>query len=289
MEEETLVADGFPGGFAVLMAVYRRDDPPLFARALASVFENTLQPSEIWVVADGPLTSGLDEILLHFQAAHPDRLRIVWLEENRGLARALNAGLQCIRLPWIVRADADDYNLPQRFAKLAKRLKAEPGLDLMSSAILELEPTGEKVAIRAVPETEQEIYRFARSRNPFNHMAVAYRREKVLEVGGYPEIHLKEDYALWCLMLARKARVANLKEVLVHATAGRDMYRRRGGWKYARAEWAMQRLLVACGLKSWWRAIMDGATRAAVFLAPAAVRGLIYTLLLRRRPHGNAE
>lgn len=288
MEEETLVAGDFPGGFAVLMAVYRRDDPSLFARALASVFDNTLQPSEVWVVVDGPITSELDEVLLHFQAAHPDLLRIVRLEENRGLAHALNAGLDRIKLPWIVRADADDFNLPHRFVALAKLLRTRPELDLMSSAILEVAPTGEKIAIRAVPETESEIYRFARSRNPFNHMAVAYRREKVLEVGGYPAIHLKEDYALWCLMLAKKARVGNLKEILVHATAGLDMYRRRGGWKYARAEWVMQRLLVTCGLKSWWRAGMDGISRALVFLAPAAVRGLIYTRLLRR-PYRDAS
>lgn len=289
MEQGNLMVDDFPGGFAVLMAVYRRDEPGLFKKALASVFDNTLQPTEVWVVADGPITSELDEVLLHFQEAHPDLLRIVRLEENRGLAHALNAGLDRIRLPWIVRADADDYNLPHRFAALAKLLRTRPELDLMSSAILEVAPTGGKIAIRAVPETEAEIYRFARSRNPFNHMAVAYRRAKVLEVGGYPAIHLKEDYALWCLMLAKKARVGNLPEVLVHATAGLDMYRRRGGWKYARAEWVMQRLLVTCGLKSWWRAGIDGISRAAVFLAPAVVRGMIYTRLLRRRPRGNSE
>lgn len=277
------MVDDFPGGFAVLMAVYRRDDPELFAMALNSVFDNTLQPSEVWVVADGPITSELEDVLLHSQETHPGLLSIVRLDENRGLAHALNAGLDRIRLPWVVRADADDLNLPHRFAALARLLRARPELDLMSSAILEVAPTGERIAMRVVPETEADIYRFARSRNPFNHMAVAYRREKVLEVGGYPAIHLKEDYALWCLMLAKKARVGNLKEVLVHATAGLDMYRRRGGWKYARAEWVMQGLLVSCGLKSGARALVDGVIRAAVFLAPAAARGLVYKRILRKK------
>ena len=83
-------------------------------------------------------------------------------------------------------------------------------------------------------------------------------------------------------MLARQVCVANTKEILVHATAGRDMYRRRGEWRYAKAEWAMQRVLVACGLKKVARACVDGFMRAAVFLAPALLRAMIYEVLLRR-------
>lgn len=273
----------FPGGFAVLMAVYLRDDPRLFEIAVDSVFMNSLQPDQFVLVADGALSDDLERMIDVLQHRHSNRIEILRLPTNMGLARALNAGLRYIALPWVVRADADDLNLPLRFATLAATLVARPFLRLMSSAILEVAADGQVVAVRAVPVGEDDIRQFAKRRNPFNHMAVAYHRETVLACGGYPDVYLKEDYALWCHMLATGIQVANSPEILVHATAGRDMYKRRGGWRYAKAEWALQRIMVANGMKGTLRASFDGLARASVFLAPAGLRGAIYEKLLRRR------
>jgi len=273
----------FADDFAVLMAVYWRDDPVLFDRALGSVFANTLQPVAVWVVADGPLTPALDAVLQKWQRKRDGQLQIARLPVNRGLAHALNVGLQHMTQSWVVRADADDVNLPHRFEALARLLQRQPALDVVGSAVLEVTPQGRPLAVRAVPTQADAIRRYAAIRNPFNHMTVAYRRAPVLAVGGYPPLYLREDYGLWCRLLAAGARMVNTDEILVHATAGSGLYRRRGGWRYARAEWALQRLLVDCGLKPWWRAWRDGLLRAAVFLLPATLRGWIYEHALRRR------
>jgi glycosyltransferase involved in cell wall biosynthesis len=272
----------FPGGFAVLMAVYLRDDPDLFEIAVDSVFSNTLQPTQFVLVADGPLTEGLARKIRILQQRHDNRIDLLRMPRNEGLASALNTGLKYITLPWVVRADADDFNLPQRFGKLAAMLDAQPDLELMSSAILEVDSKGQPVAARILPTSDEEIRRFAKFRCPFNHMAVAYRREAVLACGGYPNVYLKEDYALWCYVLARRTRVANSAEILVHATAGREMYRRRGGWRYAYSEWALQNLMVSCGLKTRFRSWQDGLFRAAGFMAPAGLRGKVYEMFLRK-------
>ena len=273
----------FPGGFAVLMAVYFRDDARLFEVAVDSIFLNTLQPTQFVLVADGQLSVGLEQMLQKLQQRYSNRIELLRLPTNAGLAHALNAGLRYITLPWVVRADADDFNLPHRFTSLAAMLSTQPELELMSSAILEVEATGQPIAVRGVPVTDEGIRQFAKTRNPFNHMAVAYRRDAVLACGGYPNVHLKEDYALWCHMLARMTPVANTPEVLVHATAGRDMYRRRGGWRYAKAEWGLQNVMVTCGLKTKQRAWRDGLLRAAVFLAPEGLRAKVYELFLRKQ------
>lgn len=273
----------FPGGFAVLMALYIRDDPRLFEIAVDSVFSNTLLPNQFLIVADGPLSTGLTQSLQRLHVRYGNRIEQLHLPANVGLANALNAGLNILKSSWIVRADSDDFNLPNRFMKLALLLYSQPKIELMSSAILEVDRSGNPIAVRQVPETEAEIRQFVKTRNPFNHMAAAYRRESVLACGGYPNVFLKEDYALWCNMLSRKVCVANTKEILVHATAGRDMYRRRGGWRYAKAEWAMQRVLVSCGLKGRWKAFVDGLLRAMVFLAPAFFRAKVYEVFLRKQ------
>jgi glycosyltransferase involved in cell wall biosynthesis len=265
--------------FTVLLAVYKNDDPLLFRMAIASVFSNTVQPEETVVVADGELTQELSSIVAEFSGVHA--LRLVQLPRNVGLARALNAGLATIHTTYTIRADADDFNHPDRFEMLVAKLCE--GFDLVGSAIREVDKVGNDIAFRSCPLTENEIRQFARKRNPFNHMTVGFRTATVVEVGGYPSIHLKEDYALWSTLLAKGCRVCNLGEVLVDATAGVEMFQRRGGLRYALAEVDLQRHLVRCGLKSHASALMDGAFRSIVFLAPNKVREFVYLKFLREQ------
>ena len=271
----------FPGGFCVLMALYGGDRPHLFVKAVQSVFVNTILPNQCLIVLDGPLPTELDQAALELSKQYPI-IEYIRLPKNRGLANALNIGLKSVRFPWVVRADSDDINLPHRFEMLAKTVQQHPSLQLVGSAILEIDEEGKPLTVREVPVTEKEIRQFAKTRNPFNHMAVAYRLDAVLACGGYPNIFLKEDYGLWCHFLAKNLPVANLKEVLVHAFAGMGMFRRRGGWRYAKSEWQMQNLLVHSGLKGKARALIDGIMRATFFLIPASWRGFLYVHLLRK-------
>jgi glycosyltransferase involved in cell wall biosynthesis len=272
----------FPGGFTVLMPVYQGNDAKLFERAVRSVFANTLRPDAFLLVVDGPVSSGLAATIASLETEF--KLDVLRLPENQGLAGGPNAGLARVETEWVVRADADDFNLPERFERLARTVTGPAAPDLLGSAILEVERDGQVQALRRTPLTHKDIVRYARYRNPFNHMTVAFRRDLARRCGGYPQIHLKEDYALWASMLREGAVTLNLAEVLVHVTAGRDMYRRRGGLRYAHAEIELQRHLVRCRLKDPFSATLHGLLRGAVFMLPTDLRGWIYLRLLRNRP-----
>jgi glycosyltransferase involved in cell wall biosynthesis len=129
------------------------------------------------LVVDGPLNGALDEKVLVAERDHA--VETIRLPRNEGLATALNAGLVHIRTTWMVRADADDYNLPQRFRRLAELIRSHPDLDLAGSAVLELEADGTPAALREMPARHSDILRFIRRRNPFNHMTIACRRSLV--------------------------------------------------------------------------------------------------------------
>lgn len=271
----------FPGGFTVLMAVYCRDSPALFRMAVESVFANTLQPNAFILVVDGPVPIALEQEI----ASLKDRFAITvhCLPENIGLAGALNEGLALVATEWVLRADADDYNLPHRFSAMAEALIASAdSLDMFGSAIVEVDPDGTQLAIRRTVEDHKDIRRFASKRNPFNHMTVGMRAALARSAGGYPDVFLKEDYALWASLLKLNARTANLPDVLVRATTGRAMYGRRGGLKYALSEIHLQRHLVRCELKGYSAAVVDGLMRSAVFLVPSSLRAFVYTRFLRR-------
>lgn len=271
----------FIGGFTVLMSVYANDRPELFENAIHSVFSNTLTPNEFILVVDGPVGPEISEIIEKVSSLSPKFL-VVRLEKNLGLANALNVGMAHSKFEWIVRADADDINLPERFELLAKFHSKNLNLSLIGSWILEVDNSGNRLGVREVPVGAENIKKFARRRNPFNHMSVAFRKKDVLDVGGYPNIYLREDYALWCRMIYKGFACENIPKILVLAAAGVGMYSRRGGIKYAIAEFKMQKYLINLGAKGLICGLLDFIVRGAIFLLPASVRGYVYEYILRR-------
>ncbi len=87
-----------------------------------------------------------------------------------------------------------------------------------------------------MPCSQAEIVKASYKRNPFNHMSVAYRTDIVRELGGYPSLHLKEDYGLWLQFIANNHRVRNINKVLVEANFDESSIFRRGGLKYVASE-----------------------------------------------------
>lgn len=249
----------------------------MLEKALGSIYKSTLLPTYVVLIADGPLDESLQLIVDRF--IQEKGLLFYQIPNNAGLAYALNFGLSKIKTELVIRADADDFNYTDRFEKLIAKLN--DGFDLVGSAIREIDKSGGFVAIRRPPLDANEINKFIRKRNPFNHMSVGFRKDFILKCGGYPSIHLKEDYALWADVISSGGRVCNINDVLVDATAGLEMYQRRSGLRYALAEIDLQRHLVRTGLKSIPSAIFDGILRSAVFLAPNSVREFVYLRFLR--------
>lgn len=272
---------GFLGGFTALMSVYAKDDPKLFVRAITSIYENDLKPDAMVLVVDGAVPIILGEQIDDLSKLY--NIQLLKLPKNTGLANALNAGLNLIQTSWVVRVDADDYNLPIRFSALAKMLQQNHELDLIGSSILEFESDDTPIACRSLPLKHEEICKFLPRRNPFNHMTVAYKLNTIIKCNGYPNIYLREDYALWVIMITSGAKCANLPDILVHANAGKAMYARRGGWRYAIAEYRLQSLMTRNRLKSKFHGLVDGIMRASVFIAPNILRKTIYERFLRQK------
>ena len=266
--------------FTVLMPVYNREDLyQLFDRAVDSVYENSILPDDFILVVDGPVSEKFKSKINNFKNKYD--FRIIWLEKNVGLTKALNIGLKEIETDWVFRADGDDYNHPDRFYEQMKLIN--DGYDLIGSSIREVDKNGEFIAFKNVPVSESDIRKYAKYRNPFNHMTIAFRTELVKECGGYPDVYLKEDYSLWASLLKCGAKVINSDKVLVDATTGSGMYARRGGLKYISSEYQLQKHLIKCGIKGIVSAVVVGAARSVIFILPSLFRGKFYESFLRRK------
>ena len=102
--------------FTVLMSVYYNESSENMKKAFKSIFEDqTLRPTEIILVQDGPLTDELYEVIDKFSNLAP--LKSIVLEKNMGLGHALQVGATHCSYDIIARMDTDDVARPERFEK----------------------------------------------------------------------------------------------------------------------------------------------------------------------------
>lgn len=199
---------------SVLMSVYGRENPAYLSEALQSLAEQTRPAEEIVLVEDGPLTPELERTIESFRG----RLNLVpvRLPENFGLAHALNEGLKHCRHELVARMDSDDICMPERFQVQADRFRADPALDVIGSAAIEIDQTGKHGALRIMPASHDSIVD-----NlwlcPFIHPSIMMRASRLRAVGGYRKEKLRraEDYELWFRCCKQGFRFANIEEPLL--------------------------------------------------------------------------
>ncbi|WP_155965999.1 glycosyltransferase family 2 protein [Streptococcus ruminantium] len=215
--------------FSVLMSVYEKENPEYLRLSLESILvHQTVIPTEVILVEDGPLNDGLYSVLEEFKAQFAF-FKTIPLEKNVGLGIALNEGLKHCSHEWVARMDSDDIAVRDRFEIQLKYLKDHPMVDLLGGGILEFGKTIEEVVSKKVlPTTIEEIRVYSKKRNPFCHMTVMFKKSAVWDAGGYLHLPYVEDYYLWVRMLALKKNVANVPNILVYARVGNGMTERRG-------------------------------------------------------------
>ncbi|MEG2789542.1 MAG: glycosyltransferase [Romboutsia sp.] len=268
--------------FSVLLSVYKKENPEYLKVALKSILNQTIRPSEIVVVKDGPLTEELECVLNSFYEKNKLIFNVVELKENRGLGVALAKGVENCKFELVARMDTDDICEVDRFEKQLNILQANKDIGIVGSYIKEFDGDIDNIiSQRIVPIENKDIKRYARKRNPFNHMTVMYRKQAVLESGNYSEFLWNEDYHLWVRMIQYGVKCYNIPEFLVYARTGDDMFKRRGGIKYALKDIELQKYFYSIEFIKLNEFIINIISRTTVRLLPNNLRKSIYKKFLR--------
>ena len=268
--------------FSVLMSVYYKESPIFLKKSIESVLNQTIKPSEIVFIKDGPLTDELEEILDYYKEMYKGLFKFISFEENKGLGSALRRGIEVCSFEIIARMDTDDICVKNRFERELKELK-ERNIDIVGSNILEFDGNiNNVIAERVVPKTDIEIKNSAKKRNPFNHMTVMYKKSAVLKAGNYRDFLWFEDYNLWIRMIMSGAKMYNIQEDLVYARTGKSMFGRRGGKEYIRREYKMQKYMLKYKFINLPRFYTNVIGRTFVRIMPNKIREIFYIKILRK-------
>lgn len=268
--------------FSVLISLYYKEKPEFLSDCLESLKNQTLPAAEIVLVYDGTITTELEGVVAQYTSILP--IKIIKLPQNVGLGKALNEGLKHCSYDWVFRMDTDDICLPERFERQIKFIQQHPKLVLCSGYIAEFSGNRENITgYRKVPIGNDYIKKYALSKNPFNHMTVAFRKETIEKVGGYQHHLFLEDYNLWLRVIAQGYEVGNIAEVLLLARAGDSMVARRRGKEYIKGEWQLFKLKKELKLQNICSNFFVFILRASVRVLPTNILKIVYKYLRKKR------
>ncbi|WP_294487472.1 glycosyltransferase [uncultured Ruminococcus sp.] len=257
--------------YSVLMSVYDKEMPENLNQSLESMLKQTYPPSDFVLVCDGKLTNELDVIIKSFQNEYKKIFRIVRIDENVGAGKAVNKGIKACRCEYIVRMDSDDVSKPDRCMKEMLMFAVMPELDIVGSFVEEFDDyTDKTISLKKVPLVQKDILNYSKRRNPFNRQTVAFRKSKAMEVGGYSDLKLCEDYEFAVRMLANGAVGQNIPEVLVRYRVSESTPEIRRSWRLTKGFVAVR-----------WKLFMEGYIGFRDFFPPCFLQLMLFVLPMR--------
>lgn len=292
---------------SVAMSVYNGER--FLESAIDSVLAQTFTDFEFLILDDG--SSDASRTIIAAAAARDPRIRPI-MRENRGLVASLNQLLAEARAPLIARMDADDLCMPERFASQVAFLAAYPDHGVIGSYTRDIDENGDSYHNSGAdhPQTHEELLHNIEHGGPLlAHPSVMYRRDIVLDAGGYHAAFRHcEDFDLW-LRLAHRTRIANLPERLLHyrhyagQVSNRHAVEQQTGTAIARMAYAERRagrpdptehlehlppiedLDALFGREGVSREVRGAIARSLVY-SPFALRGEGFDLLLQHIEDG---
>ena len=239
--------------FSVLLSVYKKEKPEYLKMSLNSIRFQTLAPDEVILIEDGPLTKELYLVIEEYLKILPN-MRVYKFDENQG-----------------------------RFKIQKDFMEKNPHISVCGGLMREFDDRGIISQVKNMPETQKEIWEYAKYRNPINHMTVMFRKADVLKAGNYRDFSFLEDYDLWCRMLAKDYKFYNVQKVLVKARVSDEMYNRRGGIVYCRRYLRLRQMQKEIGLLGFGEYVKACGVTILITLVPNMIRKLVYIKMLRKR------
>lgn len=208
---------------SVLMGIYNCENT--LEQAVDSIINQTYTNWELIMCDDGSTdyTYQVAESL----AKQDPRIILLKNKSNQGLNITLNRCLSIATGDYIARMDGDDDCLPNRFEKEIVFLQSQDEYQIVSSAMVFFDKTGEwgRNYVVESPTPEQVV-----TGSPICHAPVMMRKECIDIVGGYTvdkRMLRVEDVNLWIKLYAEGYRCYNFQEPLYRMRNDKKAYARR--------------------------------------------------------------
>lgn len=199
----------------VVMPAYNAE--PFVEEAIRSVLDQTVSDLELIVIDDG--SSDATRQIVQRLAEEDSRVHPVTNEENIGVAKTRNRGLDLSRGTYTALLDSDDRWHRDMLEKMIARAE-QTGADLIYCSYAMVDEAGKKVCNDfIVPEEADYDYSIVRS---VITCSTVLMTRKIVDTYRFPTNIYHEDIAMWFTVLKEGGRACGVTEVLAD-------YRQRSG------------------------------------------------------------
>lgn len=196
----------------VLMSVLD-EDKNFLKTAIESILHQTYNRFEFLIIDDGSTNKACRNLLNNY-VLEDTRVRLITNENNLGLTASLNLGVQHANGKYIARIDSNDIAHPTRLAKQLDFMEKHPAYALCGSWAYLINEDDEIVGKKELFTSYEAIRKHILNFNIFTHSSLFFKKDTIVNKGGYtPTMKKAQDYDL-ILKLAAKHPIANLSELL---------------------------------------------------------------------------
>lgn len=261
--------------FSVLMSLYYKERPGNLNSCLESLVSQTLSAHELILVLDGPIPDDLKQVIEQYVPYL--NIVIVPIDINVGLGRALNHGLKYCSHDIVARMDTDDICKPNRFELQMLEFNKDPSLVMVGSSIIEFDESGNE-RTKSLPLDFDKIKIFCEKKNPFNHMTVMFKKDEVINSGGYIHHFYMEDYNLWLRLISMNKKVKNIEPVLVKARVDSSTMMKRRGFNYIKSECQLFKLKRNLNIIRGYKGLLIFIMRVIPRVLPVFLLKILYSI-----------
>lgn len=264
------------------MSCYIKDDPVALKEALSSINEsNEKYKVQVVIVLDGPVELNIRNVVEYYGEQSPNDIVISELPINRGLGIALRHGASLCTGEYIFRLDSDDISIPTRVDSSVFFLDYNPDVSVVGGVIEEFNFTPKDcLRLRKVPNDFESIRKFAKFRNPMNHVSVCFRKN-FFDTVTYEHMPLYEDYFLWINALNKGLVLRNLNDTFVYVRVADGIGDRRSGLSYFKKDINFVISSIKVGHLSYVQAFRYLLARVLVRFLPNNIITKLYKIFLR--------
>jgi O86/O127-antigen biosynthesis beta-1,3-galactosyltransferase len=177
---------------SVLMPV--NQDHPFLQQAIDSVLTQTEENLELLLLIDG---INKDLAISLRQRLKDPRVRVIY-SPIPSLAFSLNIGLSHARSEYIARMDSDDICVAHRLQTQLSFMKCNPGITVVASRLSVIDESNREIRLSKFKQrSPEQLKKFLAWRCILPHPSVMFRKDKIIQIGGYLYGAYSEDYDLW--------------------------------------------------------------------------------------------
>lgn len=218
---------------SVIMPVYNAEK--YLDAAISSVLNQTYQHFELIVIDDCSKDNSLEKARSYEQ--RDARVRVIAGEENQGVARVRNRGIQQAKGDYIALLDSDDVWREDKLERQMALIESQ-GAQIAYCSYDFIDESGNKI-MRPFIVPDQTNYKKMLISNVIS-CSTALIDAKLLKDHPFKPECYHEDYALWMELMKIPAKAVGDKEILMH-------YRQVNGsrshdkWNAAKKRWRIYR------------------------------------------------